>query len=612
MIRAKFCHKLRGFDTQTVPGSMFFLDTESSIRIDADGRIHHTFKLGWCCHWFRGRAKRKPRETWCFMEKPADLWDFIDENVEEKHTSILFAHNLPFDLVLSGGFPALFGAGWELKMLYHSNGVTILQAKRGKVKLLLLDTLNFYKGKLEDIGRVVGLPKGKVDFATVTWNDLKAYCRNDVEIILRFIQGYVDFILRHDLGNLSMTISGQAFRAYRHRFMSCPIYIHDNERATIIERLGYYGGRSEAFQVGELTGGPFHQVDINSMYPYIMRINAFPYRLRGILSNPPLSAIAAGVKHEQCVAVCEVDTDEPVYPMRHRGRLLFPVGRFHTVLTTPEIQYALKHNHLVHVSKATIYKRGVLFRSWVDEIYRLRKEAREDGNALYENMLKLLMNSLYGKFGQRAESWEQVEDCPDMPEGEFEYYSHRTEREGKVRYICGTTWVLTDTGESMDSFPAIAAHVTAFARLYLWELMQAAGRENVYYTDTDSLIVNSAGLLRLRPYMHKSRLGMLKLELSADTLIIHGAKDYRHGDKVRTKGIRRTAVEVAPSVYAQEQWPSLAGVINEAMAGDYVVTPVVKHLKRVYQKGVVSPTGSVLPFHLVAGVSLEDALPRFL
>lgn len=586
-----------------------FLDCESNILTDATGKQSHTFKLGWAAHWFRGRSKRPESVKWRKLNEPRDWWDFVDDCVEPKHTTVAFAHNLPFDLVMTGGFPALVKRGWSIKMLYYANGVTIIQCKREKVKLLLLDTLNFYKAALREIGDTIGLHKGDVDFDTVSIDELSDYCKNDVNIILRLMQGYVAFILKNELGNFSMTISGQAFRAYRHRFMGCEINIHDNERATALERRAYYGGRSEAFRVGDMTGGPYHQVDINSMYPFIMRKFSFPYKLRGILGHTPLSGMRRGIKHEQCIAVCQVTTDEPVYPYRHRGRLLFPVGTFRTTLSTPEVAYALEHGHLDRVETCCLYKRGILFRRWVDEMYKLRQAAKSSGNKLEETMVKLLMNSLYGKFGQRSETWTEIDIEPDMPDGVYEYYDRAIGRMGKMRFICGTTWELTEVGEASESFPAIAAHVTAFSRMYLWELIGKAGRENVFYMDTDSLIVNDEGLTRLRPYLNPSKLGMLKLEMSADELVIYGPKDYRHGEKVRTKGIRKTAVEIAPNTYRQQQWASLAGVIEQGMTDTYFVKDVVKRLKRVYRKGVVTPQGYVEPFRLSLDEDPDVILP---
>ena len=50
---------------------------------------------------------------------------------------------------------------------------------------------------------------------------------------------------------------------------------------------------------------------------------------------------------------------------------------------------------------------------------------------------------------------------------------------------------------AFDSFVAIASLVTAYARMYLVDLILKVGRENLYYVDTDSLIINKESLIKL-------------------------------------------------------------------------------------------------------------------
>ncbi|KKL66330.1 hypothetical protein LCGC14_2146050, partial [marine sediment metagenome] len=168
----------------------------------------------------------------------------------------------------------------------------------------------------------------------------------------------------------------------------------------------------------------------------------------------------------------------------------------------------------------------------------------------------------------------------------------------RLRYLLGELFELKGHSEAYNSFPAIASHVTAYARLYLWELMQACGHGNYVYCDTDSLMVTDVGLDNLTPYLSPTELGKLKLEKTVDHLIIRGLKDYSADEKIVIKGVRKSATQISDGVYRQEQWPSFKGIFKSTDANRYVVKHVTKHLTREYTKGDVGDNGVITPFVL--------------
>jgi len=157
---------------------------------------------------------------------------------------------------------------------------------------------------------------------------------------------------------------------------------------------------------------------------------------------------------------------------------------------------------------------------------------------------------------------------------------------------------MSGVGECFDSFPAIAAHVTGYARMYLWQIMQQAGWGNYFYCDTDSLIVNEVGLCRLQNKIDKLLLGGLKIDSVGSTIKLMGLKDYSFGAKIVIKGIRKNAQKIGNNVYSQEKWPSFRGLLRSGQPESYVVETITKHLTREYHKGTVTPSGVVLPYEL--------------
>ena len=338
-------------------------------------------------------------------------------------------------------------------------------------------------------------------------------------------------------------------------------------------------------------------VDVNSLYPYVMQCHDFPtkyVKLHHRLTIPDLHEILHSLA---VVAKVVIETTEPVYAIK-RGRTIFPVGTFETTLCTPELLYALEHGHVVKVLDAVTYEQAPIFKSYVDTMYGLRQDFKIRQNKEYEQIVKCLLNSLYGKFGQKAEDWVKIGNCPGEPDREEMILYKNPRRAMRLRYLLGELFELKGHSEAYNSFPAIASHVTAYARLYLWELMQACGHGNYVYCDTDSLMVTDVGRNKLTPYLSPTELGKLKLEKTVNHLIIRGLKDYSADEKVVIKGVRKSATEISDGVYTQEQWPSFKGIFKSTDANTYVIKHVTKHLTREYTKGDVGIDGVITPFVL--------------
>jgi hypothetical protein len=208
------------------------------------------------------------------------------------------------------------------------------------------------------------------------------------------------------------------------------------------------------------------------------------------------------------------------------------------------------------------------------------------------------MNSLYGKFAQRGERWEVIGEARDNAVMIWVEVNAQT---GECRYfrkLSGTEQERIRDGESHDSHPAIAAHVTAYGRAMLWRLMGAAGPANIHYVDTDSLYCNERGSACLTGEVEPSRLGALKLEGTFAHMSIHGPKDYVLDGKVVCKGVRSSAVWIGPDEVCQEQWTSLLGSLALGDLSAPRTRRVTKKLARRYEKGSVDAAGDVSPFVL--------------
>ncbi len=590
-------HILKTEKSLAIPRHLIFFDTETIQEKINDSTIRQRLRLGWSVYYSRGHGRHLETMEWTEFYNDATFWDNLFSHTGSKTKLWVIARNISFDFTVVRGWRYLKEHGYKLKFFYSSGTTTIISVHKKSSAIVFLDSMNWFVESLKKTGERIGLPKLEIDFEKCTKKELSTYCRRDVEIELENFKLFIKFLESNRIARLCYTRGSTAMSCYLLNHYATPIYIHNNEQAINLERESYKGGRTECFYIGELKNENYYTLDVNSLYPFVMSCNLYPTKYKRILQQVGKQTLAAYLKDKAVVSKVLVNTNEPAYAVK-QDRTIFPVGRFWTTLCTPELKYALERNHIETIHTTVIYEQAELFRSYVEKLYALRQEFKSAGVAEYEELCKKMLNSLYGKFGQKGEEWVKIGDCPNEPDRvEQVFYPARNKR-GMLRYLLGEIFEMQGFGECFDSFPAIAAHVTAYARMYLYKLMKVCGKGNYFYCDTDSLIVNERGLKCLQSHINPTKLGSLKIESRYNHLTIRGLKDYSLPSKTVIKGVRKNAVKIADGVYEQEQWATLKGVLRSGNANEYTVKTMTKHLTREYTKGTVTVDGKVCPFVL--------------
>ena len=600
-------HCLKREKTLAIPRHFIFFDTETTPEKLPDGSTNQKLKLGWVCYLRRGYGRNREILEWQSFNDALGFWQFVYKHTEPKRKLWVLARNIVFDFTVVEGWKYLRQVGFKLKFFHNSGSTSIISVKGRYGSIVFLDSMNWFAESLAKTGERIGIPKLQIDFETCRDDYLSTYCKRDVEIELENFKRFISFLEGNSISRLCYTRGSTAMAAYLFRHYQKRIWIHNNEQAIDLERRSYHGGRTECFYLGELKNDNYYIVDVNSLYPFVMRNNLYPVKYIQISKRVTPNSLAKSLETNSVIAKVLIETDEPVYAVRG-NRTIFPVGKFWVALTTPELKYAVEHNHLKEVEQAVIYEQANIFKSYVDRFYSLRQEFKSAGVAEYEYMCKQLLNSLYGKFGQKADVWEKIGDCPKEKDRVELCFAAGSGGIRQIRYLLGEIFELVGYEECFNSFPGIAAHVAAFARLHLWQLMKQAGEGNYFYCDTDSLIVNEMGLYNLKNQIDSVKLGSLKVESPSGRIIIRGVKDYSMETTNVIKGIRKNAVEISEGVYSQEQWPSFKGVLRSGKADTYTVKKVVKTLSRKYTKGVVKPDGSIVPLLLDEAVQSVSQL----
>jgi hypothetical protein len=475
-------------------------------------------------------------------------------------------------------------------------GVTFI-SKWAKCKkhIIILDNGNWFVGKLATWGDTLGVPKLEMPEEAASEADWFTYCERDTEILYKLQSWLIRFIEDNDLGNWQLTRASLAFSSYRHRFMLHNIYIPASEMEAQLSRKSYKGGRTECFYVGNFNHSEYYKLDVNSMYPYVMRENEYPVNWEAKFQSYDVRKLPDILSQYGCIADATVCTDIPYFGYTIDKRTVYPVGLFDTTLTTPEIKLALTRGWLKEVHTINFYRMRPVFTEFVDFFYGERMQWKEKGDVLREQTFKLLLNSLYGKFGQRGYDDKLVgrveEGLYNISYGydadKNEHYLYRQVGKNVIRSV--------KSGEGYNAFVAIASHVTAYARIYLYNLIEKAGRNNAYYCDTDSLFVNRQGYINLLDLCHPTELGKLKLEATSNELVIKAPKHYYFAGHWTRKGVRPNAEVLGDDTFRQEIWPSSNRIISTGKE-EYYNYFQTKRLNPQIKSGHVQPDGRVTPF----------------
>jgi len=409
---------------------------------------------------------------------------------------------------------------------------------------------------------------------------------------------YFKFILEHDLGGFGMTKSSQAFNAYRHRFMSQGIFIHDEDEVIELERQAYHGGRNECYHIGSLNHQQYVCLDINSMYPFIMSKEKLPTMLTSNGTDMSLTEASGLLDEYAVISECLIETDKPIYAVKKNGKLVFPIGKFTAFLCSGGLNIALENGHVKSIKRFAVYEKANLFKQYVDYFYELRTHYKDNSNKIYAELCKYFMNTLYGKFGQQKSITQFEEDIT------FEgYYRERTLDIPTMEWVIYTKllnkiWVEQGVENAKNTIVAIPAHITEYGRIILYNLIKEAGFNEVLYCDTDSIIGSRNVSHSLSDKLHDKELGKLKVEYTTEHLTIHGCKDYETDQHVKIKGVPKSAEKVSANSYKYTQFLGQSSHLAKKIDDAFIIRPILKVNKRIYDKGVVHADGRVSPISL--------------
>jgi len=173
-----------------------------------------------------------------------------------------------------------------------------------------------------------------------------------------------------------------------------------------------------------------------------------------------------------------------------------------------------------------LFNQQFIFTDYVQDLYGIKSSVHKS-DPMY-TISKLLLNSLYGRFGLHAETL--LSQTQLLTNEEMYAINDKISDVLAVGYDKKlVTWICKDDDEiEMDNFNQmnislpIAAAVTAYARRHMTQFINNP-HYNLYYTDTDSIVIDKP----LDPTLvDDKRLGLMKLENVYNEFVAIAPKVY--------------------------------------------------------------------------------------
>lgn len=351
---------------------------------------------------------------------------------------------------------------------------------------------------------------------------------DNAAVIARYLRS--DCVYLHELisahrceNGVVLTQAGASMRAWlRQSKRSRP-----RQSALNFERYKpyYYGGRVQCFEEGSKRV-PFSVIDINSAYPFAM------------LSRHPISPEGTQMSH----LPADGDIDRCLVTLRCAARGCFPYrdDKTHSLffpedertireytVTGYEFLAALKHDAIKHttIERVHLFRETVSFKDFILENWERRAAAKQNKDEALSLIVKLLMNSLYGKFSSDYSKYNDYLLATDDSLNDWTGKGFSRDKNfAKDRYLMKRSIeniLIAEEASNKARYYNIvtAASITGYVRAMIFDAMCSC--RGLIYCDTDSIAAVDVSGCNMG-----NELGQWKQEGLFDYYAIAGKKTY--------------------------------------------------------------------------------------
>jgi hypothetical protein len=425
---------------------------------------------------------------------------------------------------------------------------------------IALDYIGKFPGfRFFDFNKISSLDfmKYKSSFKDKKWN-LRAetikYSELDCVILYKVLIEFNTLIystFRVDAFKYS-TLSSLAFAIFRTKYLKPnTIPLIDGEIYKHI-RLSYTGGACDVYKP---FGTNIKGYDVNGLYPSRMAEQGMP------VGNPTHFIGDISKYEEDPFGFFEVDVTAPLelnvpilqirMKVENVYRTIAPVGSWTGWYFSEELKEAKKLGYTYKIRSGYLFEKKTIFKEFIEDLYKY-KENSERNSAQY-TIFKLLMNSLYGRFGMNP----LMENHMILPANEASKY-HEDDSD---KWIVSNIIDLKNGKELISFFDLkdslkddnnkrkinisipISSAITSYSRIFMSYFKNIPGI-NLYYSDTDSIYIDQ---LLDSKYISETAIGKFKLERIFKRAIFLTPKFYggiilnkenKYTEHVKNKGLK--------------------------------------------------------------------------
>lgn len=373
-----------------------------------------------------------------------------------------------------------------------------------KITELNIDIVDSYKllpaglEKLIDFYNIV-YKKIPIDFSkklTTKNKRLKEHLRNDCMALYDVLSEVIA-----QYGELKYTIASQALHIFTKKFFKGTIYQVTNNHDLYFRGNYYRGGRTEVYKG---YGKNLNYYDINSLYPYVMMKPMpvlYPIETKKYINNKiGFYKIRLLTNTDYIISPLNIKIKDGLYHVNgNKGDIFY--------LCSPELEYLYETGNKFEVISGIYFdKKETIFNRFIDHFYEIKMSTENESERYFA---KLMLNSLYGKFGQKLNGEQIVhgyQNGAKVYDAENDLFLIDVERKIKFKGV------------------HIAAYITSLARLELLKRMREAGEEHIWYADTDSIVTDK----KLRTGVN---IGDLKIVSQINEAVFISPKTYSFIDE---------------------------------------------------------------------------------
>ena len=454
-------------------------------------------------------------------------------------------------------------------MLYFFIGEVKFVGTPNNIKIItLLNSLIFYdlrliltRGSLNKLSEEILGEKKLENFNIMDYvydiakfdlakDDIIKYCLQDCVLVVKLVYNLLDF-LRDLFAKFNLPMKLKKFSPFQPTISLLTLkvwrYLGDWQGGVLrgcrdfkeyeCIKESYKGGMclpiKKRFQIKNNSESYLFHYDINSSYPYIMEKSQIPIAIK---EHKVLKPNEKSIKKfdDNCLYEIRFEFESnvliPYIPIRleKEGGLLYPISNYGKDQYGNQIPTTYVWGHILsfyplHFKKIKVYsyivfQTGNIFQSYITQLWKEREMAKKEKSEVKSMWLKIFMNSLYGKFGQKQFEQTHILHTTQLHEYLVQYSSDIIEdnkEEGKIvdeyqeikktnflkninifsEDIPGEPFFLVKTHDDIrldfvGGLNFISSYIASRARLNLISGFLEVGFENIYYFDTDSIFTS--------------------------------------------------------------------------------------------------------------------------